>query len=82
MTTYDRPFETHARMEPINATVHVQADRVDVWSPTQDPMTVREEVAKAAQSLVEFPPMQKGASFNLEGVKAQIQAAIAAQTGK
>jgi isoquinoline 1-oxidoreductase beta subunit len=33
---YQRPFETHARMEPINATVHVQADRVDVWSPTQD----------------------------------------------
>ena len=23
-------------MEPINATVHVQPDRVDVWSPTQD----------------------------------------------
>ena len=34
--SYQRPFETHARMEPINATVHVQADRVDVWSPTQD----------------------------------------------
>src|SRR5260370_4203079 len=34
--SYERPFETHARMEPINATVHVQADRVDVWSPTQD----------------------------------------------
>jgi len=33
---YQRPFETHARMEPINATCHVQADRVDVWSPTQD----------------------------------------------
>ncbi|HEY4134299.1 MAG TPA: molybdopterin cofactor-binding domain-containing protein [Alphaproteobacteria bacterium] len=33
---YERPFETHARMEPINATVHVQTDRVDVWSPTQD----------------------------------------------
>ena len=33
---YERPFETHARMEPINATVHVQKDRVDVWSPTQD----------------------------------------------
>jgi hypothetical protein len=26
--------------------------------------------------------MQKGASFNMEAVKAQIQAAIAAQTGK
>jgi isoquinoline 1-oxidoreductase beta subunit len=34
--SYQRPFETHARMEPINATVHVQGDRVDVWSPTQD----------------------------------------------
>ena len=33
---YERPFETHARMEPINATVHIQADRVDVWSPAQD----------------------------------------------
>jgi isoquinoline 1-oxidoreductase subunit beta len=33
---YERPFETHARMEPINATVHVQPGRVDVWSPTQD----------------------------------------------
>jgi isoquinoline 1-oxidoreductase beta subunit len=34
--SYQRPFETHARMEPINATVHVQPGRVDVWSPTQD----------------------------------------------
>ncbi len=34
--SYERPFETHARMEPINATVHVQPGRVDVWSPTQD----------------------------------------------
>jgi len=43
---------------------------------------VQQEVAKAAQSFVEFPPMQKGASFNMEAVKAQIQAAIAAQSGK
>jgi isoquinoline 1-oxidoreductase beta subunit len=34
--SYQRPFETHARMEPINATVWVQDDRIDVWSPTQD----------------------------------------------
>jgi len=33
---YDRPWETHARMEPINATVSVTPERVDVWSPTQD----------------------------------------------
>jgi arylsulfatase A-like enzyme len=43
---------------------------------------VQQEVAKAAQTLVDFPPMQKGASFNLEAVKAQIQAAISARTGK
>jgi isoquinoline 1-oxidoreductase subunit beta len=36
IASYQRPFERHARMEPINATVHVQPDRVDVWSPTQD----------------------------------------------
>ena len=43
---------------------------------------VQQEVAKAAQTLIDFPPMQKGASFNLEAVKAQIQAAIKARTGE
>jgi isoquinoline 1-oxidoreductase beta subunit len=33
---YYRPWETHARMEPINATVNVTPQRIDVWSPTQD----------------------------------------------
>lgn len=42
---------------------------------------VQQEVAKAAQTLIEFPPMQKGASFNLEAVKAQIAKALAARTG-
>ena len=39
---------------------------------------VQQEVGKAAQTFIEFPPMQKGASFNMEAVKAQIEAAIAA----
>ncbi len=43
---------------------------------------VQQEVAKAAQSFIEFPPMQKGASFNMEAVKAQIEKAIAAQHGQ
>jgi isoquinoline 1-oxidoreductase beta subunit len=34
--SYERPFEAHVRMEPINATVWVQEKHVDVWSPTQD----------------------------------------------
>jgi arylsulfatase len=43
---------------------------------------VQQEVAKAAQSLIEFPPMQKGASFNMEAVKEQIQRAIAGKHGE
>ena len=40
---------------------------------------VQQEVAKMAQTAIEFPPMQKGASFNLEAVKAAIQEKINAQ---
>jgi len=40
---------------------------------------VQKEVGKLAQTAIEFPPMQKGASFNLEAVKAQIEAAQAAR---
>ncbi|WP_409518633.1 arylsulfatase [Methylobacterium sp. PvR107] len=39
---------------------------------------VQQEVEKLAMTAVEFPPMQKGASFNLDAVKAKIQAARAA----
>jgi len=33
--TYELPFLAHAAMEPMNCTVHVQADRCDVWTGTQ-----------------------------------------------
>jgi arylsulfatase len=36
---------------------------------------VQQEVAKLAMTAVEYPPMQKGASFNLDAVKAKIEAA-------
>ena len=42
---------------------------------------VQEVVGKAAQTLIEFPPMQKGASFNMEAVKEQIAKAMASHTG-
>jgi hypothetical protein len=42
----------------------------------------QQEIQKAAQSFIEFPPMQRGASFNLEAVKTQIEKAIAAQQGQ
>ena len=43
---------------------------------------VQQEVAKLAETAIEFPPMQKGASFNLEAVKAQIQKAMEAHQGQ
>ncbi len=43
---------------------------------------VQEVVARAAQTFIEFPPMQKGASFNMEAVKEQVQKAILAHHGQ
>ena len=37
-------------------------------------MFVQQEVAKLVMTAIEFPPMQKGASFNLDAVKAKIEA--------
>ncbi len=42
---------------------------------------VQQEVAQYAKTFIDFPPMQKGASFNMEAVKAQIQSAIKARSG-
>jgi arylsulfatase len=42
---------------------------------------VQQVVGKVAQTAIDFPPMQPGASFNLEAVKAQIQKAMAAKHG-
>jgi arylsulfatase len=42
---------------------------------------VQQVVGKLAQTAIDFPPMQPGASFNLEGIKAQIQKAMAAKSG-
>jgi len=38
---------------------------------------VQQEVAKLAMTAIEFPPAQKGASFNLDAVKAKIAEAMA-----
>jgi arylsulfatase A-like enzyme len=38
---------------------------------------VQQKVGELAQTAIEFPPMQKGASFNLSAVKQQIEEAIA-----
>jgi|SRR5262245_13607765 len=43
---------------------------------------VQEYVAKLAATAIDFPPMQKSASFNLDAVKAEIEAKIKAHEGQ
>jgi arylsulfatase A-like enzyme len=42
---------------------------------------VQQQVAKLAQTALDFPPMQPGASFNLSEVKAKIEKAMANRAG-
>src|SRR5215470_7254675 len=42
----------------------------------------QQEIAKAAQTFLEFPPMQKGASFNLEALKAELEKKMEAAKGR
>lgn len=44
---YTAPFQAHACMEPMNATVAIGADNVDVWVSTQAPGIMQSGVARA-----------------------------------
>jgi len=46
--TYETPFQAHACMEPINATVHVRADGAEAWLATQGPQWAQDVIAKVA----------------------------------
>jgi len=43
---YLYPFYTHAPVETMNCVADVQADRCIIWTPTQAPNSLQEEVAK------------------------------------
>src|SRR5579864_6064597 len=45
---YEVPHLAHAPMEPLNATAHVQADRVDVWMGTQSALSTLQQAAEAS----------------------------------
>jgi arylsulfatase len=79
----DWPILTNLRLDPFERTGLSGSLAFYNWFAYQfwRFVLVQEVVAKAAQSFVEFPPMQKGASFNMEGVKEQVQKAIAAHSG-
>ena len=46
--SYEVPHLAHTPMEPLNATAHVQADRVDVWMGTQSALSTLQQAAEAS----------------------------------
>ncbi|WP_431289126.1 molybdopterin cofactor-binding domain-containing protein [Roseateles chitinivorans] len=63
---YGTPFQNHAPMEPLSATVQWTAQRCDVWAPTQVAEAALATVADAAGldiTACEVHPMRIGGSF-------------------
>jgi isoquinoline 1-oxidoreductase beta subunit len=46
--TYEAPYLAHATMEPLNATVSLQAGKLDVWVGSQTPMGTIQQAANAS----------------------------------
>jgi arylsulfatase A-like enzyme len=80
----DWPRITNLRLDPYERTnigesyAYINWFMYEFWRT----VFVQQEVASLGESFVAYPPMQKGASFNLEAVKAQVQKAIAAHVGE
>jgi isoquinoline 1-oxidoreductase beta subunit len=63
---YSTPFQNHAAMETLSATVRWTAERCDAWAPTQVAEQALDAVVSAAglpQSACEVHPMRIGGSF-------------------
>ncbi|HVZ97518.1 MAG TPA: molybdopterin cofactor-binding domain-containing protein [Chitinophagaceae bacterium] len=53
---YETPVAAHSTMEPINCTVHVQGDKVDLWTSTQVPSSVTGERDNNLPALIGHRP--------------------------
>jgi hypothetical protein len=85
-TKVDVPYLTNLRLDPFERTGWPENGskagsqeyfgwfKYEFWRF----VSVQQQVEKLAKTAIEFPPMQKGASFNLDAVKAKIEAARAA----
>ena len=80
----DVPILVNLRLDPFERTgfagsfEYMQWFKFEFWRFVY----VQQEIGKLAQTAIEFPPMQKGASFNLEAVKDQIQKSAHSGAGK
>jgi arylsulfatase A-like enzyme len=71
----DWPIMLNLRLDPFERTGLNQSLFVKDWWAYEfwRFVFVQQEIAKTAQTFLEFPPMQKGASFNLEALKAELE---------
>ena len=77
---YETPYLSHSPMEPMNATVHLQPDRLDVWVGTQ----AADEALEAAAQVAGLKPEQVyvhnafvGGGFGRRDASDEIEQAIA-----
>jgi len=81
----DAPVLVNLRLDPFERTAYVHGNngsymyfswfQYEFWRF----VFVQQEVGKLAMTALEYPPMQKGASFNLDAVKAKIAEAMQKQ---
>jgi isoquinoline 1-oxidoreductase beta subunit len=67
---YETPFQAHATMEPMNTTVDVRDDGVEVWSPTQGATLTQEDIVRISglpASKVTVHMTLSGGSFGRRG---------------
>lgn len=67
---YETPFQAHATMEPMNTTVDVRGDSVEVWSPTQWATRTQEDIVRVSglpASKVTVHMTLSGGSFGRRG---------------
>ncbi|MEM9075735.1 MAG: molybdopterin cofactor-binding domain-containing protein [Bacteroidota bacterium] len=63
---YNTPYQTHAVMEPLNATAHFQDDVCEIWVGIQDPEKTINNVSKALripEEKVKIHVLKSGGSF-------------------
>ncbi len=77
---YETPYLSHSPMEPLNATVHLQPDRLDVWFGTQAADRAIIDAAKAAglkQEQVYIHNAFVGGGFGRRDANDEVDQAIA-----
>ena len=80
---YEVPWLAHAAMEPMNCTARVSGARCELWTTSQAPSKMREEVGAALgidpQQVVLHPTLAGGAFGRRVETDAAVQAALASR---